>query len=379
MGAEAESHWIKNDAARKAFWATVNALCNTAGIPPGSRKSLVHLALGVDHVEMFAGDQTLALQHVSAYLKTFFAVKFRDAYDWEEQAIAEEMMETWLANDNPGVADNGANRAEQSGEVPSQNTAESLQNERQEGSGGKPDATLPNDKSASQNAPTLAQLYEQIAALQAENETLKAAQSHNEPPEVVFTTVIANGVELHMTAKTGSTPESVANVAMTLLRAVGALYTHKSITSFVPVIELRNGTLPLKDKPFDVKNIVLMPDPYRRDGGRTGASGPGATGSSSPDSGEAACIKIEVGKSFTGGKPQLKFDCEGFERPLTFTRENLVAILAGATHKGRPFTAEMLKEGAKFGGEWLVKWEKQEGKDGKTHLNVISVSDSSAE
>src|SRR3990167_1435022 len=49
-----------------------------------------------------------------------------------------------------------------------------------------------------------------------------------------------------------------------------------------------------------------------------------------PEGGTATCAMIEVGTAYTSGKTQLKFHCDGFENPLTYTKgvESMVKLLA---------------------------------------------------
>lgn len=44
----------------------------------------------------------------------------------------------------------------------------------------------------------------------------------------------------------------------------------------------------------------------------------------------AQCVMIEIGTSYQGGKTQLKFNCNGLEHPLTYTKEigEMVKLLA---------------------------------------------------
>lgn len=84
---------------------------------------------------------------------------------------------------------------------------------------------------------------------------------------------------------------------------------------------------------------------------------------------EAACMMIEVGTSFQGNKPQLKFYVAGFDKPLTYTRpiEDMVKLL---TPLG--FTAAHIIIGQRYTVNAVVT-HAASTKDGKTYHNVVSV------
>ena len=81
------------------------------------------------------------------------------------------------------------------------------------------------------------------------------------------------------------------------------------------------------------------------------------------------CVMIEVGTSYTGGKPQLKFACDGLEFPLTYTKSagDMVKLLAPLG-----FTAAHLVTGKKYPVSCIVTYS-ENVKDGKTHKNVDKV------
>ena len=72
-----------------------------------------------------------------------------------------------------------------------------------------------------------------------------------------------------------------------------------------------------------------------------------------PEGGTATCAMIEVGTSYTSGKTQLKFHCDGFENPLTYTKgiESMVKLLAQLG-----FTAAHIVVGQKYPVNALVRW-----------------------
>jgi hypothetical protein len=82
------------------------------------------------------------------------------------------------------------------------------------------------------------------------------------------------------------------------------------------------------------------------------------------------CAMIEIGLSYSGGKPQLKFHVNGFDKPLTYTRgiEEMVKLL---TPLG--FTPQHITVGQKYSVKAIVTYV-QNVKDGKTYNNVTAVS-----
>lgn len=86
---------------------------------------------------------------------------------------------------------------------------------------------------------------------------------------------------------------------------------------------------------------------------------------------EAQCVLIEVGTSYSGGKPQLKFTCDGLEHPLTFTKPvgEMVKLLSPLG-----YTAEHLTIGKKYGANCTVRYTENTNADGKTYKNVQSVT-----
>ena len=72
-----------------------------------------------------------------------------------------------------------------------------------------------------------------------------------------------------------------------------------------------------------------------------------------PEGGTATCAMIEVGTAYTSGKTQLKFHCDGFENPLTYTKgiESMVKLLAQLG-----FTAAHIVVGQKYPVNALVRW-----------------------
>ena len=73
-----------------------------------------------------------------------------------------------------------------------------------------------------------------------------------------------------------------------------------------------------------------------------------------PEGGTAICAMIEIGTSYTSGKTQLRFHCDGFENPLTYTKsvESMVKLLAPLG-----FTAAHIVVGQKYPVNALVRWE----------------------
>lgn len=83
----------------------------------------------------------------------------------------------------------------------------------------------------------------------------------------------------------------------------------------------------------------------------------------------AQCVMIEVGTSYQGGKTQLKFNCNGLEHPLTYTKEisDMVKLLAPLG-----FTAAHIVVGQKYPVNCVVTYA-ETSKDGKTYKNVQNV------
>lgn len=83
----------------------------------------------------------------------------------------------------------------------------------------------------------------------------------------------------------------------------------------------------------------------------------------------AQCVMIEIGTSYQGGKTQLKFNCNGIEHPLTYTREigDMVKLLAPLG-----FTAAHIVVGQKYPVSCRVTYH-ENSKDGKTYKNVDRV------
>lgn len=83
----------------------------------------------------------------------------------------------------------------------------------------------------------------------------------------------------------------------------------------------------------------------------------------------AQCVMIEVGTSYQGGKTQLKFNCNGIEHPLTYTKEisDMVKLLAPLG-----FTAAHIVVGQKYPVNCVVTYA-ETSKDGKTYKNVQNV------
>ena len=84
------------------------------------------------------------------------------------------------------------------------------------------------------------------------------------------------------------------------------------------------------------------------------------------------CVMLEVGTSYSGGKTQLKFSCDGLEHPLTYTKTlgDMVKLLQpiGA------WTAEHIVIGKKYAIDCMIDYvENTSDKDGKTYKNVVAV------
>lgn len=82
------------------------------------------------------------------------------------------------------------------------------------------------------------------------------------------------------------------------------------------------------------------------------------------------CVMIEIGTSYTGGKTQLKFNCNGLEHPLTYTKAvgDMVKLLAPLG-----FTAAHIVVGQKYTVNCFVTYHKSANSDGKEYNNVDKV------
>lgn len=90
------------------------------------------------------------------------------------------------------------------------------------------------------------------------------------------------------------------------------------------------------------------------------------------DGGTAHAVLMKVGKSYSGGKPQLQFECEGLEHPLSYTRPvpDMVKLLAGV---GK-YTPDMMTDGKKWAVNYLIDWKLGDPNgEGKRYRNVIAV------
>ncbi len=108
------------------------------------------------------------------------------------------------------------------------------------------------------------------------------------------------------------------------------------------------------------------------------APGNGNTPAPSPapeivtDGGTARAILMKVGKSYAGNKPQLQFEVEGMEHPLSYTR-SVVEMMKLLAPVGA-YSPEMLTDGKKYGVNYLVEWKLGDpNAEGKRYRNIIAV------
>ncbi len=80
---------------------------------------------------------------------------------------------------------------------------------------------------------------------------------------------------------------------------------------------------------------------------------------------ESVCAMVEVGLSYTGNKPQLKFHVNGMDHPLSYTKEigDMARLLAPLG-----FTAAHIVVGQKYPVACIVTWQQ-----GEKYRNVLSV------
>jgi hypothetical protein len=81
------------------------------------------------------------------------------------------------------------------------------------------------------------------------------------------------------------------------------------------------------------------------------------------------CVKMSLATSYSGGKPQLQFECDNLQHPLRYTKsiDDMKTLLKTAG-VSKPLIAG---QKWKIGGEWNVEWAKPP--DSK-YRNVLSVS-----
>lgn len=118
---------------------------------------------------------------------------------------------------------------------------------------------------------------------------------------------------------------------------------------------------------------AMTPPPHAQNGSGAAQSAPGTPGVPLPlqaspapaEGGTAICAMIEIGTAYTSGKTQLKFHCDGFENPLTYTKgvEEMVKMLAPLG-----FTLAHIVIGQKYPVSALVRWV-QKGE----YKNVLEV------
>src|SRR4030067_1138463 len=110
--------------------------------------------------------------------------------------------------------------------------------------------------------------------------------------------------------------------------------------------------------PKPVRQQATTPPPTRQEAPGQAQLPPPTPGvpppaAAAPEGGTATCAMIEVGTAYTSGKTQLKFHCDGFENPLTYTKgvDEMVKLLAQLG-----FTAAHIVVGQKYPVNALVRW-----------------------
>lgn len=191
---------------------------------------------------------------------------------------------------------------------------------------------------------------------------------HAEAPVIAFTEVMVNEHLIHVTAREGATPESVAATINALLGGLRIAY--EQARSYGVVSDGRDSVAMLKGEAPAVQRQAL------RSADKPADCQPIAPAPNGADKGTSPCLMIRVAQSYGGGKPQLEFECDGFEMPLRYTKDNpahLAQLLTGIKQtNGAAFTAADMAAGRKFGGNWLVDWAKATKGD-KTYTNVVAV------
>lgn len=189
---------------------------------------------------------------------------------------------------------------------------------------------------------------------------------------VAFTAVEVNGHILHVTAYAGQTGDDVAAACFALLDGLGKVMNSQRVQSYAAVSDGRDRKLVYKQDGQRVEPKVEQPTP-------PAASGNSTAQPAGIDKGIAPCALIKVGKTYSGNKAQLQFECDGFERTLNYSRDPLVGILRGVTNPktGKEFMAGDLADGAKFGGSFAVEWANEPNRDGKVFPNIKTVRNAS--
>jgi hypothetical protein len=88
--------------------------------------------------------------------------------------------------------------------------------------------------------------------------------------------------------------------------------------------------------------------------------------------GTAHAVLMKVGLSYSGNKPQLQFECDGMEHPLSYTRPvaDMIKLLALVGQ----YTPDQLTNGKKYAVNYRVDWELGEPtSDGKRYRNIVAV------
>lgn len=192
-------------------------------------------------------------------------------------------------------------------------------------------------------------------------------------PASAFTTVMINGHEVHVTTYAGMDGDEVASSVFALLDGLGKVLKSDRVKSYGTVTDGRDKVLIFKDKG------QILPEPKRAEREAPAVTAQASAPARESNRDTSICSLIKVGTSYEGNKPQLQFECDGFADPLRYTKGDMHKILANVRQgNGKPFTAADMVNGKKFGGEWLVDWEKVE-KDGKTRWNVVAVRPSTAD
>jgi hypothetical protein len=304
-------HWQKDSAARSKFFADYTGLCNKHQVPVAdhTREKIRAAAQGTEHLEQYPGTPDELFAACKARVEAEYPLKPSNDEIAPKKAAVENQAPTTPTNS-----------------VPTKIDAESGTNSGNE----------------------IKLLMETISALQKKINELEAKEkpakmNNPELPEAPFS----------------------ANFHLRNKRGVRIQYTIRAQT-------VQDGTErvdALIDILLEKRGFALDELPATRATASSGTPAP-----ASAESGSSLCALIKVGKSYSGNKAQLQFECDGFNEPLRYTRDNLAQILANAKQmNGNPFTSNDLTDGRKFGGEWMVDWQKAPGSDGKNHINVIAV------
>lgn len=196
----------------------------------------------------------------------------------------------------------------------------------------------------------LAQLTDRYAKAMNELEQLRKPSSREAPFSLTFHMIDKYGCQFQATMREGITKETIRQV-------------FEARQGFIE-LALDNGYR-IPGKSADVAPSTPSPSAPPPPTASTSVPPPPAAPVNGNGAQESLCQMIEVGTSFTGGKPQLKFHCKGMDHPLSFTKPigEMAKLLAPLG-----YTQAHIVVGEKYPASAMVKWEQ-----GEKYRNVLAV------